>query len=108
MAAAGNPALARDTFMDKVLEPWTRGAKDEGAARQYASSYQSYVAEREEAGRPYDPVGKMTGNAGFDTCKLPGSADKAEVSKVGGVGGLMCGPALMCAFPGVLTVWCTR
>jgi hypothetical protein len=83
MAAAGDPALARETFMDKVLEPFTRDAKDEGAARAYASSYYSYVAEREAEGRPYDPVGKMTASAEFDTSKLPGSTDEAEISKVG-------------------------
>ena len=61
MVAAGDPALRPDTLGDVLLEPFTRGASHEGPARQLAASYEQYVGERQEAGRPYDPVGKMSG-----------------------------------------------
>ncbi len=53
---AGDPALKRDTLVDKVLYPWTKDAStDDSNARRMAHSYHEYVKGKEAKG---EAVGK--------------------------------------------------
>ncbi|GLC41232.1 hypothetical protein PLESTF_000791500 [Pleodorina starrii] len=83
MTAAGDPALKRDTLVDKLLYPWTKDAPtDDSTARETAKSYKQYIREKEEKGEPYDPLGAMAHDREYDTAKLPATVQQVERSRV--------------------------
>ncbi|KXZ49425.1 hypothetical protein GPECTOR_21g651 [Gonium pectorale] len=80
---AGDPALARETLLDKVLYPWSKDAStDDSNARAMAKSYHDYLREKEQQGKPYDPLGAMAHDREYDTAKLPATVQQVERSAV--------------------------
>ncbi|KAG2497800.1 hypothetical protein HYH03_004071 [Edaphochlamys debaryana] len=82
MLQASDPAQSRETFVDKILYPWSKDASDDTHARELAKKYKDYLKEKEEAGEPYDPLGSMTHDKEYDTSKLPATTQQVERSKV--------------------------
>ncbi|GIL81381.1 hypothetical protein Vretifemale_10362, partial [Volvox reticuliferus] len=78
-----DPALRRDTLVDKLLYPWSKDAStDDSNARAKARSYNEYVREKEAKGEPYDPLGAMAHDREYDTAKLPATVQQVERSTV--------------------------